>query len=199
MPVDMQDLDCDFYTFSSHKAYGPTGMGVLYGKTEILESMPPYHGGGDMIETVSFEKSTFKTLPYKFEAGTPNIADTIAFAVAIQYLEKIGMQKIAENEQDLLTYAMQKLASIPELRFIGTAKNKVGVISFVLNDIHPHDIGTILDHEGIAVRAGHHCAMPLMERFAIPACVRASFGIYNTREDVDALVEGLLTVKRLFK
>ncbi len=199
MPVDVVDLDCDFYTFSSHKAYGPTGVGVLYGKTALLESMPPYHGGGDMIETVSFEKSTFKPLPYKFEAGTPNIADIIAFATALNYLQKIGMQKIAEHEQDLLAYATQKLAEIPGLRLLGTAKHKVGVIAFVLNDIHPHDIGTILDHEGIAVRAGHHCAMPLMERFAVPACVRASFGIYNSRKDVDALVEGLCIVKRLFK
>ncbi len=198
LPVDVKDLDCDFYAFSSHKAYGPTGVGVLYGKTAILESMPPYQGGGDMIETVSFEKSTFKPLPYKFEAGTPNIADIIGFAEALRYLEKIGMQNISEHEQDLLAYANEKLATIPELRLIGTAKNKVGVIAFVLNDIHPHDIGTILDHEGIAVRAGHHCAMPLMERFRVPACVRASFGIYNTREDVDALVEGLLSVKRLF-
>jgi len=198
MPVDVQDLDCDFYTFSSHKAYGPTGVGVLYGKTELLEKMPPYQGGGEMIETVSFNKSTFKKLPSKFEAGTPNIADTIAFATAIQYLEKIGMQTMVAHDQALLAYATQKLAEIPELRFIGTAKNKVGVIAFVLDDVHPHDIGTVLDHEGIAVRAGHHCAMPLMERFAIPACVRASFGIYNSREDVDALVAGLFEVKRLF-
>ncbi len=196
--VDMQELDCDFYTFSSHKAYGPTGVGVLYGKTALLESMPPYQGGGDMIETVSFAKSTFKKLPNKFEAGTPNIADTIAFAAAIHYLEKIGMQNIALHEQDLLQYATKKMQDIPGLRLIGAAKNKVGVLSFVLNDVHPHDIGTVLDRMGIAVRAGHHCAMPLMQRFAIPACARASFGIYNSREDVDSLVAGLLTVKRLF-
>ena len=198
IPVDVQDLDCDFYAFSSHKAYGPTGVGVLYGKTVLLNDMPPYHGGGDMIETVELHRSTFKKLPYKFEAGTPSIADTIAFAAALRYLDNISMQKIKQHEQALLHYATEKLAAIPELRMIGTAKNKTGVLSFVLNNVHPHDIGTILDHEGIAVRAGHHCAMPLMERFAIPACVRASFGIYNSREDVDALVAGLLAVMRVF-
>jgi cysteine desulfurase/selenocysteine lyase len=198
MPVDVQDLDCDFYAFSSHKAYGPTGIGVLYGKTALLNDMPPYHGGGDMIETVELHRSTFKKLPYKFEAGTPSIADTIAFAAALRYLDNISMQKINMHEQALLNYATEKLSALPDLRMIGTAKNKTGVLSFVLNNVHPHDIGTVLDHEGIAVRAGHHCAMPLMERFAIPACVRASFGIYNSREDVDALVAGLLAVMRLF-
>lgn len=199
MPVDVRDLDCDFYTFSSHKAYGPTGVGVLYGKTELLEKMPPYQGGGSMIERVSFKKTTYAKLPYKFEAGTPNIADTIAFATAIDYLEKIGMQSIAEHEKILLDAATKKLNAIPGLRILGSTQNKVGVISFVLDDIHPHDIGTILDHQGIAVRAGHHCSQPLMDRFQIPACVRASFGIYNSKEDIDALVAGLLEVKRLFK
>lgn len=198
IPVDVKELDCDFYAFSSHKAYGPTGVGVLYGKTALLDSMPPYHGGGDMIETVQLHQSTFKKLPYKFEAGTPNIADIIAFATALRYLSRIGMEKIKKHGQDLVAYATEKLAVIPELRIIGTAKNKAGVISFVLNKVHPHDIGTVLDHEGIAVRAGHHCAMPLMERYGIPACIRASFGIYNSREDVDALVAGLFNVLRLF-
>lgn len=198
MPVDVSDLDCDFYTFSSHKAYGPTGVGVLYGKTALLEKMPPYQGGGSMIETVGFNKTTYAKLPYKFEAGTPNIADTIAFASALNYLKKIGMQTIFDNEAVLLNYATEKLSTVPGLKIIGLAKHKVGVISFVLDDIHPHDIGTVLDHHGIAVRAGHHCAQPLMERFHIPACVRASFGIYNSKEDVDALIAGLLEVKRLF-
>ncbi|HSW93698.1 MAG TPA: cysteine desulfurase [Gammaproteobacteria bacterium] len=196
--VNVRDLDCDFYVFSSHKAYGPTGVGVLYGKTDLLEQMPPYQGGGSMIERVTFEKTTYAKLPYKFEAGTPNIADTIAFAAAIDYLEKIGMTDIFEHEKNLVTYATEKLSAIPGLKIIGTSKNKVGVISFILDDIHPHDIGTVLDHEGIAVRAGHHCAQPLMDRYNIPACVRASFGLYNSKEDVDALVSGLHDVKRLF-
>lgn len=198
MPVDVQDLDCDFYAFSSHKAYGPTGVGVLYGKEKWLNAMPPYHGGGDMIERVSFAKTTYNKLPYKFEAGTPNIADVIGFAAAIDYLDKIGMQAIFEHEQKLLHYAVEKLSGIAELKLIGTAKHKVGVISFVLDHIHPHDIGTVLDHEGVAVRAGHHCAMPLIDYYQIPACVRASFGVYNDKSDVDSLVEGLHSVKRLF-
>jgi cysteine desulfurase/selenocysteine lyase len=198
MPVDVQDLDCDFYVFSAHKAYGPTGLGVLYGKTALLEKMPPYQGGGDMIETVSFEKITFNKLPAKFEAGTPNIGGVIAFNAALEYLKKIGMQNVAAHEQKLLEYATEQLSTLPEIRIIGTASQKVGVISFVMKDIHPHDIGTILDHEGIAVRAGHHCAMPLMERFHVPATVRASFGIYNNTADIDALIAGLHQVKRLF-
>lgn len=198
MPVDVQDLDCDFYVFSSHKAYGPTGLGVLYGKTELLEKMPPYQGGGDMIESVSFTKTTYNKLPGKFEAGTPNISAVVAFNEALNYMRNIGMEHIAAHEQELLSYATQQLLTIPGLKIIGTAKQKVGVISFVLNDIHPHDIGTILDHEGIAIRAGHHCAMPVMERFNIPATVRVSFGLYNNKQDVDALITGLHNVKRLF-
>lgn len=198
MPVDMQDLDCDFYAFSSHKTYGPTGVGVLYGKEKWLNAMPPYHGGGDMIERVSFTKTTYNKLPYKFEAGTPNIADVIGLAAAIHYLEKIGMQAIFQHEQELLQYAVEKLAEIPDIKLIGTAKHKVGVMSFVLDHIHPHDIGTVLDHEGIAIRAGHHCAMPLIEYYQIPACARASFGVYNDKSDIDILVQGLHSVKRLF-
>ena len=198
MPVDVRELDCDFYTFSAHKAYGPTGIGVLYGKTELLEKMPPYQGGGSMIEQVTFAKTTYAKLPYKFEAGTPSIADTIAFAAAIDYLSQMGMQHVFEHEQVLLKEAEKKLAAIAGLKILGSAPHKVGVISFVLNEIHPHDVGTILDYQGIAVRAGHHCAQPLMDRFHILACVRASFGIYNTRQDVDALVAGLLEVKRIF-
>src|SRR3990167_1570302 len=189
--VDVQDLDCDFYTISAHKAYGPTGIGALYGKTAYLEKMPPYQGGGDMIERVSFSETTYAKLPHKFEAGTPSIADVIGFSASISYLEKITMQKVSAHEQELLSYALSQLKAIPGLRLMGMPKERIGVISFVLDDIHPHDIGTVLDHEGIAVRAGHHCAMPLIERFGIPACVRASFGIYNSCEDIDALVSGL--------
>lgn len=199
LPVNVQELDCDFYAFSSHKAYGPTGLGVLYGKSALLEKMPPYQGGGDMIERVSFEKTTYAKCPNKFEAGTPHIAGVVGFAKAIQYMQIIGMKNIVEHEQALLKMATAKLLEVPGLRVIGTAKHKVGVISFVLADIHPHDIGTILDHEGVAVRAGHHCAMPLMERFAVPATVRASFGVYNTEDDIDALIQGLHVAKRLFK
>lgn len=199
MPVDVQDLDCDFYVFSAHKLYGPTGVGVLYGKEKWLEQMPPYQGGGNMIASVTFEKTVFNKLPHKFEAGTPNIAGVIAFDSALTYVEKIGMTTIVQHGQELLRDATLKLSAIPGLKIIGTASNKVPVISFVLDDVHPHDIGTVLDHEGIAVRAGHHCAQPLMLRFQIPACVRASFGIYNNQDDIDALVNGLHAVKRLFK
>ena len=187
LPVDVRALDCDFYTFSAHKAYGPTGVGVLYGKTALLEKMAPYQGGGSMIERVSFEKTTYSPLPYKFEAGTPNIANVVGFHAALTYLESIGMQIIADHEQDLLKYATERFTAIPHLKIIGTAADKVGVISFVIDKIHPHDIGTILDHAGIAVRAGHHCAMPLMERYQIPACVRVSFGLYNTKNDVGCM------------
>jgi cysteine desulfurase/selenocysteine lyase len=198
MPVDVQDLDCDFYIFSSHKAYGPTGVGALYGKTALLEKMPPYQGGGDMIESVSFSRTTYNKLPYKFEAGTPNISGVIGFGVALNYLTNIGMAAIAAHEQELLAYATLKLSAIKGLRIIGTANQKIGVLSFVMDGLHPHDIGTILDDQNIAIRAGHHCAMPLMERYGLPATVRASFGLYNTPADVDALVKGLLAAQRLF-
>lgn len=198
MPVDVQDLDCDFYTFSAHKAYGPTGLGVLFGKAKLLENMPPYKTGGAMIETVSFEKTTYTKIPYKFEAGTPNIADVVSFHAALAYLEQIGMQNVLAHENDLLSYATEKLKNISGLKILGNAKEKMGVISFVLEGIHPHDVGTILDREGIAVRAGHHCAMPLMQRFNIPACVRVSFGLYNLREDIDMLIAGLQKVKEVF-
>ncbi|MDA8561843.1 cysteine desulfurase [Gammaproteobacteria bacterium] len=198
MTVDVQDLDCDFYTLSAHKAYGPTGLGVLFGKSEYLDKMPPYKTGGAMIETVSFEKTTYTDLPYKFEAGTPNIADAIAFNESLTYMQKIGMNNIESHEKDLLDYATNELNKIKGIRIIGDSKNKVGVISFVIDKIHPHDIGTILDSEGVAVRAGHHCAMPLMKRYDIPACVRVSFGLYNLKEDVDALISGLKTVEKVF-
>lgn len=198
MSVDVQDLDCDFYVFSSHKLYGPTGIGVLYGKKALLEAMPPYQGGGDMIETVSFSKITYAKLPQKFEAGTPDIASVIGMGEAISYLQGIGMESVFAHEQMLLDYAETKLKAIPGLRIIGETKPKVGVISFVLEAIHPHDMATVLDHEGIAIRAGHHCAMPLMERLNLPATVRATLGLYNNEEDIDALVSGIHLAKRLF-
>lgn len=196
--IDVQELDCDFYVFSSHKVFGPTGVGVVYGKSELLEKMPPYQGGGDMISAVTFEKTTYNTVPYKFEAGTPNIADVIAFGAALDYIAGIGIDRIANYEHELLKYATEALSKIPGLRMIGTAKNKTGVISFVMGQIHPHDIGTILDREGIAIRAGHHCAMPLMERFKVPATARASFAFYNTKEEIDRLAEGIHTVLEVF-
>ncbi len=189
MPVDVQDIDCDFYVFSAHKLYGPTGIGILYGKKALLDAMPPYQGGGDMIETVAFDKVTYAKAPQKFEAGTPDIAGVIGLGAAINYVQTIGMDNVFAHEQALLDYAEAKLKTIPGLRIIGTSKPKVGVISFVLDGIHPHDIGTVLDHEGIAVRAGHHCAMPLMQRFNVPATVRVSFGIYNNEKDIDAVIE----------
>jgi cysteine desulfurase/selenocysteine lyase len=198
MPIDMQAIDCDFYAFSAHKLYGPTGIGILYGKKALLEAMPPYQGGGDMIETVSFSAITFAKAPQKFEAGTPDIAGVIGLNAAIQYLQKIGMENIFAHDQALLTYAEKKMSKISGLRVIGTAKPKVGVMSFLLEGIHPHDVGTVLDNEGVAVRAGHHCAMPLMERFQIPATVRASFGIYNDESDIDALASAILLAQRIF-
>jgi cysteine desulfurase/selenocysteine lyase len=198
VPVDVQDLDCDFYAFSAHKMYAPTGIGVLYAKHHLLDQMPPYQGGGDMIETVSFSRITFAKAPHKFEAGTPDIAGVIGLSAAIHYVHAIGMQNIFVHEQQLLDYAESALLALPSLRIIGTAKPKVGVISFVLPDVHPHDIGTVLDHEGIAVRAGHHCAMPLMERMGVPATVRASFGVYTNEQDIDALVQGIQLAQRLF-
>ncbi|HEX5411302.1 MAG TPA: cysteine desulfurase [Terriglobia bacterium] len=197
LAVDVQELDCDFYTFSGHKLYGPTGVGVLYGKADLLEAMPPYQGGGDMISSVTFEKTTYNSLPYKFEAGTPNIAAGIALGAAIDYLKRIGLENVAAYENELLAYATEAVSRIPGLKMIGTAERKAGVISFVMEGIHPHDVGTILDQEGIAVRTGHHCAQPLMERFEIPATTRASFAFYNTNGEIDALVAGIHKVKEL--
>jgi cysteine desulfurase/selenocysteine lyase len=196
--VDVRDLDAGFYVFSSHKTFGPTGIGVLYGKTEFLESMPPYQGGGDMIKSVTFEKTIFNDLPHKFEAGTPHIEGAIGLAAAIDYLNFLDWNSVQEYEKSILRYATEKLASIEKLRIIGTAKEKAGVVSFVLDGIHPHDIGTILDQEGIAIRTGHHCAQPVMARFGIPATARASFAFYNTKEEVDALVRGVRKVKEVF-
>ena len=194
MAVDVRALDCDFYAISGHKMYGPTGIGVLYGKAELLEAMPPYQGGGDMIASVTFDKTVYNRLPYKFEAGTPNIADTIGLGAAIDYLEHLGLENIERHEHDLLSYATRQVQAIPGVDIVGTAREKAGVLSFTMGPIHPHDIGTILDREGIAVRTGHHCAQPVMQRFGIPATVRASFGLYNTREEVDALAVGIRKV-----
>ena len=189
--IDVAALGCDFYAFSGHKAYGPSGAGVLYGRLPLLESMPPFLGGGDMIERVSFEGTTFAPVPEKFEAGTPDIASVIGFGAAIEYLESIGMDRIAAYEHSLLVYATECLEKVPGLRIIGTTKKKAAVISFVLEDAHPHDIGTVLDGEGVAIRAGHHCAQPLTNRMGVAATARASFSFYNTREDVDRLVTAL--------
>lgn len=196
--VDVQALDCDFYAFSGHKIYGPTGIGVLYGKAALLNAMPPYQGGGDMIASVTFEKSTYNKVPYKFEAGTPDIAGAIGLGAALRYVESIGLDRIAAHEHDLLEYATQAISPIPGLRIVGTAKQKAGVLSFVFDAVHPHDIGTILDQEGIAIRTGHHCSQPVMQRFDIPATARASFALYNTREEVDALVRGIEKVREVF-
>jgi cysteine desulfurase/selenocysteine lyase len=198
MHVDVQDLDADFYTFSAHKMFGPTGVGILYGKEHLLNAMPPYQGGGDMIKSVRFEKTIYNDLPNKFEAGTPNIAGGIGLAAAIDYLRNIDMDAVAAHEHDLLVYATEKLMAIDGVRIIGNAKRKASVLSFVIDGIHPHDIGTILDDEGIASRTGHHCAPPVMERFGVPATARASFAFYNTKEEVDALVRGILKVKEVF-
>ena len=199
MPVDVRGLGVDFYAFSSHKVYGPSGVGVLYGRTELLDAMPPYQGGGDMIRSVTFEKTTYNSLPYKFEAGTPNIAGGIAFGTALDYVTGLGLARIEAHERDLLAYATESLAAIPEVTIVGTAPEKAGVLSFVLQGVHPHDIGTVLDREGIAVRTGHHCAQPVMDRFGLPATARASFGLYNTREEVDVLAGGIRTVLRMFR
>jgi len=197
LKVDVRALDCDFYAFSGHKLYGPTGIGVLYGKAELLDAMPPYQGGGDMISSVTFEKTVYNSLPYKFEAGTSNIAGGIGLGAAIDYLNRIGMENISAYEDELLAYATEAVSRIPGLKIIGTAEKKAGVISFVMEGIHPHDVGTVLDQEGIAVRTGHHCAQPLMDRFGIPATTRASFAFYNTKGEVDALVAGIYKVKEL--
>jgi cysteine desulfurase/selenocysteine lyase len=198
LKVDVQEIGCDFYAFSGHKLYGPSGAGVLYGRAELLEAMPPWQGGGDMIASVTFEKTTYNTLPHKFEAGTPNIAGVIGLGAAIDYVTGLGLESIAAHEKDLLAYATKSLSAIPGLRLIGTAREKAGVLSFVLDGIHPHDIGTVLDFEGIAVRTGHHCAQPVMERFGLPATARASLGCFNTREEIDALVKGIHKVQEVF-
>ena len=199
MALDMQALDVDFYAFTSHKIYGPSGVGVLYGKTKHLQAMPPYQGGGDMIASVSFEEGTeYADLPNKFEAGTPSIADVIGFGAALQWVREIGYEAIGRHEQDLLEYATAQFRQIPGLRIIGQAANKASVISFTLEGVHPHDIGTILDMEGVAVRTGHHCAQPVMNRYGVPATSRASFAVYNTRADVDALVAAIYKVKEMF-
>ena len=196
--IDVQDMDVDFYALSGHKIYGPTGIGILYGKEALLEAMPPYQGGGDMIRTVSFKKTTYNALPYKFEAGTPFIAGGIGFGAAIDYINDLGLDAIAAHEHELLLNATEQAKSIPGLKIIGTARDKASVFSFTLAGIHPHDIGTILDHEGIAIRTGHHCAMPVMERLGIPATARASFGLYNTHGEVDALFTGIRKVQKVF-
>jgi cysteine desulfurase / selenocysteine lyase len=197
--VDVRALDCDFYVFSGHKTLGPTGIGVLYGKAEWLERMPPYQSGGDMIASVSFEKTTYNALPYKFEAGTPHIAGVIGLGVALDYLSGLGLKRVVAYERELLAYGTAALDAVPGVRIIGTAKEKASVLSFVLDGVHAHDVGTILDQAGIAVRAGHHCAMPVMQRFGVPATVRASLAFYNTREELDALVAGLHDVREIFR
>jgi cysteine desulfurase/selenocysteine lyase len=198
LEIDVRSLDCDFYAFSGHKLYGPTGVGVLYGKRALLEAMPPYQGGGDMIRQVTFAKTTYNDLPYKFEAGTPNIAGVVGLGIAIDYLGTIGLDAIAAHEHDLLAYATAQARSVPGLRLIGTAKHKASILSFVLEGVHPHDAGTILDAEGVAVRTGHHCAMPVMAHFHVPATVRASFALYNTRAEVDALWRAVRQVQEVF-
>ena len=196
--VDVRALGCDFYVFSSHKCYGPTGVGVLYGRTELLEEAEPYQSGGDMIRTVSFEESTWNDLPYKFEAGTPNIAGTIGLGAAIEFMTDLGMDAIAAHEHEVLEYATEVLGELEGVRIIGTAPAKAGIVSFIVDGVHPHDVGTIVDQHGVAIRAGHHCAMPLMRRFKVPATSRASLALYNTRADIDALIAGLRKVKEIF-
>ena len=198
IPLDMQDLDVDFYAFSGHKLYGPTGIGVLYGKEELLEQMPPYQGGGDMINSVSFEETTWADLPHKFEAGTPPIVQAIGLAAAIDYVTALGMEAIGQHENDVLNYATQRLSAVPGLRIIGTAAGKASVLSFAMDCAHPHDISTIIDQQGVAIRAGHHCAQPLMDRFDLPSTARATLGLYNTREDIDILAQSLEKVREIF-
>jgi cysteine desulfurase/selenocysteine lyase len=198
MPVDVQALDCDFYCFSGHKMCGPTGIGVLYGREALLERMPPWQGGGDMILAVSFERTVYNHVPHKFEAGTPHISGAIGLGAAIDYLGTLGMERIAATEHALLDYATQRLEALPGLRIVGTAPDKAAVVSFTVDGIHPHDLGTILDHEGVAIRTGHHCAMPVMEFFKLPATARASLAFYNTREEIDRLVAALETAREMF-
>lgn len=198
MSVDVRSLDCDFFVFSGHKVFAPTGVGALYGKAELLERMNPYQAGGDMIESVTFEKTTFNTLPYKFEAGTGNIAGVVGLGTAIDYVRRVGLDTIADYEHELLEYGTSLLTAIDGVRIIGTAKQKAGVLSFIMDNVHPHDIGTILDQEGIAIRTGHHCTQPVMQRFGIPATARASLALYNTKEELDALARGIGKVKEIF-
>ena len=198
MPVDMQDIDCDFYVFSGHKLFGPTGIGVLYGKSEYLEAMPPFLGGGEMIKSVTFEKTIYNDLPYKFEGGTPDIAGAIGLGAAIDYVTNLGFDQIMAHEDELLRYGTEALSAIDGVRIVGTAVDKAGILSFVMDKAHPHDIGTILDEQGIAIRTGHHCAQPVMQRFQIPATARASFAFYNNKEDIDALVKGIDRVIEVF-
>ena len=197
-PIDVQKLDCDFLAFSGHKLYGPTGIGALYGKQSLLESMPPFMGGGDMISKVTFEKTTFNDLPYKFEAGTSNIADAIGLGAAIDYVQNIGLDNIYQYEKDILDYATTEISKLDKVKIIGTSKNKSGVISFILEDVHPHDVGTFIDFEGIAIRTGHHCTQPVMKRYNIPATSRASFALYNTKEEVDLFIQALKKVSEAF-
>ncbi len=198
LKIDVRELDCDFYVFSSHKVFGPTGFGVLYGKEKLLEKMPPYQGGGDMILSVTFEKTVYNALPYKFEAGTPHISGAIGLGAALDYLERTGIDAIMDYESGLLAYGAAQVAAIPGVRIIGTAQEKAGVISFVMDSAHAHDVGTILDQEGVAIRTGHHCAMPIMERFGVPATARASLAFYNTAEEIDALVRAIHKVREVF-
>ena len=198
LKIDVQDIGCDFYAFSGHKLFGPTGIGVLFGRTELLEKMPPYQGGGDMISLVTFEKTHYNVLPYKFEAGTPHIAGGIGLGAAIDYLDTLNWEEVVGHEHDVVSYATEALSSIEGLKIIGTAREKTGVISFVFDQVHAHDVGTILDQEGVAVRAGHHCAMPVMQRFGVPATTRASFALYNTREEIDALVKAVGKALKVF-
>jgi cysteine desulfurase/selenocysteine lyase len=198
LPVDVQDLGCDFYAFSGHKAFGPSGIGALWGRAALLEAMPPWQGGGDMILSVTFAKTTYNVIPYKFEAGTPNIAGVIGLGAALDYLTGLGMNRLAAYEHGLLEYGAQALATVPGLRPVGTARHKAGVLGFVLEGVHPHDVGTVLDYEGVAIRTGHHCAQPVMLHFDVPATCRASLALYNTREDVDTLVRALHKVREMF-
>jgi cysteine desulfurase/selenocysteine lyase len=196
--VDVQALDCDFYVFSSHKMFGPTGTGILYGRRELLEAMPPYRGGGDMIASVTFEKTTYNVVPYKFEAGTPNIAGVVGLGAAIDYLDTIDRAAALLHEDELLAYATARVREVPGTRIVGEAREKTGVLSFIIDGVHPHDVGTILDREGVAVRTGQHCAQPVMDRFGITATIRASLAIYNTREDIEALIASLARVREVF-
>jgi cysteine desulfurase/selenocysteine lyase len=198
MCVDVQALDADFYVFSSHKVFGPTGVGVLYGRAQLLESMPPYQGGGDMISSVTFERTQYNVLPHKFEAGTPDIAGALGLAAAIDYLALLGLDRVAAHEHDLLVYGTEALSQISGLRLTGTTPNKAGILAFVLDGVHPHDVGTILDRAGVAIRAGHHCCQPLMARLGVPATARASLALYNTRDEIDALARALQEVQEVF-